>query len=103
MTVSREDILNIAGEALEFMQTTSVDGRNYIAIDDLLELIRSNRDAILDVVEANLDSGLLTEGQIIAMNMKVDGMASILAQIAGVLIAADDRESIGSLSPSDFT
>lgn len=102
MSVTPEDILAVAGEALEYIETTAVDGRNYVSIEDLLGLVYANRDAILDVVAQYVGSGDLDQLQLFGMEMKVEGMAVILAQIAQVLIACDDKESLESLSPGDF-
>jgi hypothetical protein len=102
MSVEPEDILAVAGESLEYIETTSVDGRSYASIEDLLGLVYANKEAILDVVAQYVNSGDLDQLQLFGMEMKVEGMAVILAQFAQVLIAANDKESIESLSPGDF-
>jgi hypothetical protein len=102
MSVEPEDILAVAGESLEYIETTSVDGRSYVSIEDLLALVYANKEAILDVVAQYVGTGDLDQLQLFGMEMKVEGMAVILAQFAQVLIAANDKESIESLSPGDF-
>lgn len=101
MSVTSEDILAVAGEALEYIETTSVDGRTYVSIEDMLHLVYANKEAILEVVTQRVDEGL-DAISLFGIEMKVEGMALILAQIAQVLISASDQESVESLSPGDF-
>lgn len=100
--VSKEDIGAVAVEAMDHIQTTSVDGRTYASIEDILDLVHGNQAAILEVATGHILSNELDDVQLFALENRVEGMAVILAQFDATLHALEDREGLESLSPGDF-
>jgi hypothetical protein len=84
-----------AAESMENIQTTSVDGRTYASIEDLLALIHETAAGY--ILGDDLD-----EVQLFALENRIEGMAVILAQFDTTLHGLDDREGIASLCPGDF-
>jgi len=91
-----------AAESMENIQTTSVDGRTYASIEDLLALIHANQQIILETATRYILGDDLDEVQLFALENRIEGMAVILAQFDTTLHGLDDREGIESLCPGDF-
>jgi hypothetical protein len=102
MTINPEMLGEVAAECLEELQTTSVDGRSYVSIQDMMDLVASNAQAIVEVSEGHLQNPAITDMQVYTLQQRVEGMATILAQFATVLDALEAKEGIESLCPGDF-
>jgi predicted glycosyl hydrolase (DUF1957 family) len=91
-----------AAESMEHIQTTSVDGRTYASIEDLLALVHANQQIVLETAAEVIFSDNVTEAQLESLADRAEGMAVILAQFDTTLHGLDDREGIESLCPGDF-
>jgi hypothetical protein len=99
----KEDLIgSVAAEALDVIETTSVDGRTFVAIEDVLALVHGNIDAVLEVMSGHIiNPDLPTELLAIAAE-RAEGMSAILAQFDTVFHALNDKEGLDSLCPGDF-
>jgi hypothetical protein len=91
-----------AAESMEHIQTTSVDGRTYASIEDLLNLVHSNQAIILETAAQHILSGEFDDIQLFALENRIEGMATILTQFDTTLHALDDKEGLEGLAPGDF-
>ena len=96
------EIGSVAAECVETMETTSVDGRSYVAIDDVLALVHGNIDAVLAVMDEAAVNPDVAPALLALATVKAEGMAAILAQFDTVFHALDDKEGLESLCPGDF-
>jgi hypothetical protein len=96
-----QDIGQVTAEAIRHIETTSVDGRSYASIEDLLNYIHASGDTLVDVYEEHLLSRTSPIENLIVSN-KVESMALVYSVIDSILHALEDLEGIEGLCPGDF-
>lgn len=96
-----EDMGAVAAEAIPLLQTTSVDGRAYVSIEDLLILTHDTIDTLLGTYQVALDT-IDNAEHLFVVHQRADGMASVLGLFDTILHACEDKEGLESLSPGDF-
>lgn len=96
-----EDLGAVAAEAMPLLQTTSVDGRTYVSIEDLLVLTHDTIDTLLETYQTALDT-IGDREHLFVVHQRADGMASVLGLYDTILHACEDKEGLEALSPGDF-
>jgi hypothetical protein len=92
----------VAAEALDVIETTSVDGRTFVAIEDVLALVHGNIDAVIAVMSDHLVNPDIPAEHLAIATERAEGMSAILAQFDTVFHALNDKEGLDSLCPGDF-
>jgi hypothetical protein len=100
--IDRSDLGIVADIALDYLETTSVDGRTFVSIEDLLEVVHENIEAVLIVMNGHVSNPDLPAHLLEIALQRAEGMSAILAQFDTILHAAEDKEGLESLSPGDF-
>lgn len=90
-----------AAEAIDEIQTTSVDGRTYASIEDLLSLVHAMQATVESVALVNVAKAA-DEVTALVVIERAYGLAVGYNLFDTTLHALADREGLEGLSPGDF-
>lgn len=89
-------------ELMDHMETTSVDGRIYVSVEDMLGFCHAGLADLSEIMQEHIELVQYGDESAVVGAERAHAMALIYALFDHTLHALEDREGLESLSPGDF-